>query len=53
MYKFYNNQLPLVFDSYFPRGGLLYITDRDARRNFQEKPLKVTTLSVAPANYIP
>ena len=42
-----------------PRGGgggggeLQYITDGDARRNFQKKPLKVTVLGVAPANFIP
>ena len=36
-----------------PPGGLPYITDRDARRNFQKKPLKVTILGVAPANFIP
>ena len=36
------------------RGGdLPYITDGDARRNFQKKPLKVTILGVAPANFIP
>ena len=34
-------------------GGLPYITDWDARRNFQKKPLKVTILGVAPANFIP
>ena len=34
-------------------GGLQYITDGDARRNFQKKPLKVTILGVAPANFIP
>ena len=34
-------------------GGLPYITDGDARRNFQKKPLKVTILGVAPANFIP
>ena len=36
-----------------PRGGLPYITDGDARRNFQKKPLKVTIFGVAPANFIP
>ena len=35
------------------RGGLPYITDGYARRNFQKKPLKVTILGVAPANFIP
>ena len=35
------------------RGRLQYITDRDARRNFQKKPLKVTILGVAPANFVP
>ena len=34
-------------------GGLPYITYGGARRNFQKKLLKVTTLGVAPANYIP
>ena len=34
-------------------GGLLYITDGDARRNFQKKPLKDTILGVAPANFVP
>ena len=34
-------------------GGLPYITDGDARRNFQKQPLKVTILGVAPANFIP
>ena len=34
-------------------GGLTYITDRDARQNFQKQPLKVTILGVAPANFIP
>ena len=34
-------------------GGLPYITDGDARRNFQKKPLEVTILDVAPANIIP
>ena len=37
---------------YHPGGGLPYITDGDARRNFQKKPLKVTILGVAPANFI-
>ena len=36
-----------------PGGDLPYITDGDARRNFQKKPLKVTILGVAPANFIP
>ena len=36
-----------------PPEGLPYIIDGDAHRNFQKKPLKVTTLGVAPANYIP
>ena len=34
-------------------GGLPYIIDGDARRNFQKQPLKVTILGVAPANFIP
>ena len=34
-------------------GGLQYITDGDAHRNFQKKPLKVTLLCVAPASFIP
>ena len=34
-------------------GGLTYKTDGDARRHFQKKPLKVTILGVAPANFIP
>ena len=34
-------------------GGLPYITDEDARRNFQKQPLKVTILGGAPANFIP
>ena len=38
---------------YILGGGLPYITDRDAHRNFQKKPLKVTILSVAPVNFIP
>ena len=29
------------------------MTGRDARRNFQKKPLNVTILGVAPANFIP
>ena len=36
-------------------GGLPYITDRDARRNFQKKPLKVTifySLTVASVIFI-
>ena len=33
-------------------GGLPHTTDGDARRNFQKKPLKVTILGVAPANFI-
>ena len=36
-----------------PGGGLPYITEGDARRNFQKQPLKVTILGVAPANFIP
>ena len=38
-----------------PGGGgeLPYITDGDARQNFQKQPLKVTILGVAPANFIP
>ena len=36
----------------FP-GGLQYIIDGDARRNFQKQPLKVTILGVAQANFIP
>ena len=40
--------------SYSPGGGgLPYITEGDARRNFQKQPLKVTILGVAPANFIP
>ena len=36
-----------------PGGGLNKNTDGDARRNqFQKRPLKVTILSVAPANFI-
>ena len=34
-------------------GGLPYITDGDARRNFQKQPLKVTILGGAPAKFIP
>ena len=34
-------------------GGLPYITDGEARRNFQKQPLKITILGVAPANFIP
>ena len=34
-------------------GGLPYITDGDARRNFQKKPLKFAILGVPPANFIP
>ena len=37
----------------FPWGGLPYINDGDARRNFQKKPLKITILGVAPANFFP
>ena len=33
-------------------GTPIYIIDGDARRNFQKKPLKVTILGVAPANFI-
>ena len=36
-----------------PGGELPYITDGDARRHFQKKPLKVTILGVAPANFVP
>ena len=32
---------------------LPYITDGDARQNFQKKPLKVPMLGVAPTNFIP
>ena len=41
--------------SYSPRGGggLPFITDGVARRNFQKQPLKVTILGVALANFIP
>ena len=35
-----------------PRGKLPHTTDRDAHRNFQKKPLKVTILGVAPVNFI-
>ena len=34
-------------------GWLPYITDGDARRNFQKQPLKVTIWGLAPANFIP
>ena len=34
-------------------GGLPYVTEGDARRNFQKQALKVTILGVAPANFIP
>ena len=34
-------------------GGLPYIIDVDARRNFQKKLLKVTIFGEAPANFIP
>ena len=34
-------------------GGLPYITDGDAHRRFQKKPLNVTILGVAPANFVP
>ena len=34
-------------------GGGAPISDGDARRNLQKKPLKVTILGVAPANVIP
>ena len=34
-------------------GGIPYLTDGDAFRNFQNKPIKVTILGVAPANFIP
>ena len=33
--------------------GLPYITDGDAGRNLQKKPLKVTILVVAPTIFIP
>ena len=33
------------------RGTPIYITDGDAHRNSQKKPLKVTILNVAPANF--
>ena len=33
-------------------GGIPYITDGVARRNFQKQPLNVTILGVAPANFI-
>ena len=36
-----------------PKGGLPYITDGDARRNFQKQSQKVMILGVAPANFIP
>ena len=36
-----------------PGGELPYITDGDARRNFQKKSLKINILGVAPANFIP
>ena len=36
-----------------PGGELPYITNGDAHRNFQKKPLKVAILGVAPANFIP
>ena len=36
-----------------PGRGLPYMTDRDARRNFQKQPLKITILGVAPANFNP
>ena len=36
-----------------PGGGLPYIIDGDARRNFKKQNLKVTILGVAPVNYIP
>ena len=44
------------FCTYYPvfhEGRLPYITDGDARRNFQKKPLKVTILGVTPANFVP
>ena len=34
-------------------GGAPYITDGDARRNFQKQPLKVTILGMTLANFIP
>ena len=36
-----------------PRGGTPIYNWRDARRNFQKQPLKVTILGVAPDNFIP
>ena len=33
-------------------GGLPYIIDGDACRNFQKQPLKVTTFGVASVNFI-
>ena len=45
-------QLLTIYVRWSP-GGLPYITDGDARRNFQKKPLKVTILGVVPANFIP
>ena len=36
----------------YPGGGILYITEGDARRNFQKQPLKVTISGVAPVNFI-
>ena len=46
-----NAQLSVAWSK--PGRGLLYITDGDACRNFQEQPLKGTILGVAPANIIP
>ena len=36
-----------------PGEGLPYKTDTDVRRHFQKKPLKVTIMGVALANFIP
>ena len=47
------HSLQLINFGKTPGGGLPYITDGDALRNFQKKPLKVTILGVAPANFIP
>ena len=49
-------KITVMSSTMFPggRGGELpYITDGNTRRNFQKKPLKVTILGVAPANFIP
>ena len=47
------NILPINCAIALPGGGLPYITYKDARRNFQKQPLKVTSLVVVPANFIP